>query len=550
MKAAVNTALVASASVLAFIGVFSLGLVQQSEIILKDLNERSVMESINQMEFAKMAVRQSAIYSTHQSVYETIKYGYYSTTGCDADSFGGIPYWRTFDSECPPIALETDLTENLQQRFDSYLMSLKLQVEKIGITIPHIKIQVRSIADNEIILQPASTEKIRLTGRNVEINDFPDLRENVKMGISDIIQFAMQKFVLVDSLLMEIDKAEDQMPKECKEITVTRCIAPPVETKKDLLNQQCPNALGKYENLIRENVAGLDSSLDSASMDTKLTITGIKSKVDTEPGDEPSTCTVTSAEDVRCGCKRSGQFGCLEYYPKYTKTCTYDYSASMNTLVNIVNKIKAYTVYDALVRTTDSRNLELNFYVASGDSSLGFPEGTPVFYSPPFEKIGWISEPSSPVDTSGLPSDCPSIWPVQSGYVNQGPGGSASHSNPILEAIDIHARTGTPVYTTHDGIVTGAGVDSYGGWYVKIAGNCNGKSFSSLYVHFVSNSLTVKVGDSVTKGTKIGALGCTGICGDPHVHYEFRGLTMKHPEIPKDVPRNCVGATSCRVEIA
>lgn len=71
--------------------------------------------------------------------------------------------------------------------------------------------------------------------------------------------------------------------------------------------------------------------------------------------------------------------GCI---PLYTKTCTYDYSSSVGALVNIKDKQNLYPVYDTVQKTTNLRNLEMNFYVLSGDKLLGFPSSTPVFEVP------------------------------------------------------------------------------------------------------------------------------------------------------------------------
>lgn len=56
------------------------------------------------------------------------------------------------------------------------------------------------------------------------------------------------------------------------------------------------------------------------------------------------------------------------------------------------------------------------------------------------------------------------------------------------------------------------------GNFVKIRHNVNGKVFYSQYGHLTQNSITVKVGQKVTAGTKIGKMGSSGNSMGPHLH--------------------------------
>jgi len=185
---------------------------------------------------------------------------------------------------------------------------------------------------------------------------------------------------------------------------------------------------------------------------------------------------------------------------------------------------------------------------------------------------------------------CPGpIWPVtvdsgQTYFVNQGPGGSASHGPPArsvispvgvplppYEAIDIHPVDSSRledklVIATHPGIVIGADKDELGGKFVKIRATC-GLNFVSQYVHM--ETLAVSDGDIVNVGTELGNIGMTGFAASVHVHYEFRDLRggfrirpgiagfpssdpppyMIVPFIPKEVPFGCVGRGNCGVDI-
>ena len=154
----------------------------------------------------------------------------------------------------------------------------------------------------------------------------------------------------------------------------------------------------------------------------------------------------------------------------------------------------------------------------------------------------------------GPPQDCPLGEPT-SGYVNQGPNGGASHGG--LEAIDIHNNKGTIIKATHKGVAKvtydNGGKPSWctnskwnpPGKNVVISGMCNGKAFTSRYAHFEFVNEAAINGKEITRGTELGIMGDSGCANLPHLHYQFNGLEMKPPNIPKPVPYGCVG--SCNV---
>lgn len=101
-------------------------------------------------------------------------------------------------------------------------------------------------------------------------------------------------------------------------------------------------------------------------------------------------------------------------------------------------------------------------------------------------------------------------YPI-SGYVSQG-----YHEYHI--GLDIAAPKGTPVKAADSGYVAiAARQDSGYGLYVVID---HGNGFQTLYAHF--SAITVKVGQSVTKGQQIGLCGSTGKSTGPHVHFEIK----------------------------
>ncbi len=84
--------------------------------------------------------------------------------------------------------------------------------------------------------------------------------------------------------------------------------------------------------------------------------------------------------------------------------------------------------------------------------------------------------------------------------------------------VDYAAPTGTPVRVIGDGTVTTAGTQNGYGKVIYVK-HLNGKD-SSVYAHL--SRIDVKVGQKVSQGEVIGAVGATGRATGPHLHFEFR----------------------------
>jgi murein DD-endopeptidase MepM/ murein hydrolase activator NlpD len=82
---------------------------------------------------------------------------------------------------------------------------------------------------------------------------------------------------------------------------------------------------------------------------------------------------------------------------------------------------------------------------------------------------------------------------------------------------DFAAPHGTPIYATADGVVTHAGWSSGYGRLVKIQHEFG---IETRYAH--NSKLYVKVGQRVSRGQKISAMGNTGRSTGTHLHYEVR----------------------------
>ena len=120
------------------------------------------------------------------------------------------------------------------------------------------------------------------------------------------------------------------------------------------------------------------------------------------------------------------------------------------------------------------------------------------------------STSDGPVD--GSPSASGFIWPV-SGPVTSPFGWRWGRMH---EGIDIGAPTGTAIHAAKAGTVIFAGVQSGYGNIVIID---HGGGVATAYGHM---SAIWVGGGSVSQGQGIGAVGCTGHCFGPHLHFEVR----------------------------
>jgi murein DD-endopeptidase MepM/ murein hydrolase activator NlpD len=101
--------------------------------------------------------------------------------------------------------------------------------------------------------------------------------------------------------------------------------------------------------------------------------------------------------------------------------------------------------------------------------------------------------------------------------------GFAMRFHPVLHAwrahkgVDYGAPTGAPVRTIGDGKVEFAG--RMGG-YGNVVQIDHGKGDTTVYAHL--SKIDVRLGQTVERGQRIGAVGSTGWATGPHLHFEFR----------------------------
>jgi murein DD-endopeptidase MepM/ murein hydrolase activator NlpD len=81
-------------------------------------------------------------------------------------------------------------------------------------------------------------------------------------------------------------------------------------------------------------------------------------------------------------------------------------------------------------------------------------------------------------------------------------------------AIDLAAPAGTTIKAAMDGKVSSVGFNSTYGKYIILS---HGSEYQTLYAHL--NQVSVKQGDRVNQGVKIGEVGSTGYSTGPHLHF-------------------------------
>ena len=85
------------------------------------------------------------------------------------------------------------------------------------------------------------------------------------------------------------------------------------------------------------------------------------------------------------------------------------------------------------------------------------------------------------------------------------------------EGLDVGAPYGTPVYAPADGIITFSGEKAGFGKFVQVD---HGYGIETIYAH--NQTLSVRSGQKVKRGSLLAAVGNTGHSTGPHLHYEVR----------------------------
>lgn len=145
-----------------------------------------------------------------------------------------------------------------------------------------------------------------------------------------------------------------------------------------------------------------------------------------------------------------------------------------------------------------------------------------------FERLSYETIYDAFKNRSDQIQSTPSIRPVYTGFINDDFGYRRDPFTGRREfhyGIDITTPTGTPVFSTADGVV---GEASYQGGYGNVVTINHGYGYSTLYAHL--SRISVRLGDAIKRGQKVGEVGVTGRTTGPHLHYEVKQFNInKNP---------------------
>lgn len=576
MKSVADIALVAAAGLITIIGVYSFGVGYQLQTLGRDATDRSVIESINQMEFAKTAIDHSIIYSTDQGVYDTLN-GKYDIQGCNPQrAADNIPFWRTDEKTCTPSNFETSISSNTQLVFNEYYAPLKAISSKIKIILPSYQLKFSTAS---FTVQADADKQLEFKTDTIDIKDVGDRKYDSGILANDYIDTAKEKFINQDPIKESVVSAYNTQTADCRQLSHTETFngCTPVSglliSKQNLLDQQCPNVLNKFSTTIVNNVNDLSNSLNAEKVNVNVqTIKDfVKTTVDTN---DESTCHVSSScpcAETRtnriveeCGTPEipkqcvSYEEECIRYETISVQTCSYNYKAGADALASISNKFSnKVPVYDSLEGKTTNKEIRLSLW---GRTQLDFSNGAIKLTSlglslPDRRLLPEINLPSQPSAGNQEPTSGSYVWPLPSQYKTiTSPLGSRTvifNDKPLSDfhtGIDIAAPKGTTVTASASGTVEETcsynfiewglfNTFRFGNWdqslqqligfynnfkcgwpgqYVLVK---NSDGMETLYIHL--DSLSVKQGDSVTSGTtKIGEVGTTGISTGYHLHFQ------------------------------
>ncbi|MDO8728862.1 MAG: peptidoglycan DD-metalloendopeptidase family protein [bacterium] len=208
-----------------------------------------------------------------------------------------------------------------------------------------------------------------------------------------------------------------------------------------------------------------------------------------------STNTIVWSNDIRRGVIKEGQE--LVILPI---SGVRHVVKSGDTLKSIATKYKA-DLNDILLYNSFEASTKIN----SGDIVI-IPDGVISVSQPSLARSGSRVTQSFPA-YSGI-----YIRPIAGGVRSQG-----IHGN---NGVDLASSIGTPILASADGkiIISRTGYNGGYGTYVVVS-HANGTQ--TLYAHMSRSN--VSVGQNISQGQVIGAIGVTGKTTGPHVHFEVRG---------------------------
>lgn len=166
--------------------------------------------------------------------------------------------------------------------------------------------------------------------------------------------------------------------------------------------------------------------------------------------------------------------------------------------------------------------IEFNKLASVNDIKVGeklvIPGGKKIYAAPTYSLRSLVG-PAAP-SAARVVATGKMLWPTTCSHISQ-------YFRWRHSGVDIACGYGKPIYAADSGQV----VKAQGGWnggYGIITIIDHGNGTQSLYGH--QSAIYVSVGQNVSKGQVIGAMGSTGRSTGPHVHFEIRvGGVRKNP---------------------
>ena len=146
---------------------------------------------------------------------------------------------------------------------------------------------------------------------------------------------------------------------------------------------------------------------------------------------------------------------------------------------------------------------------------LVIPDGRkprPIVRRPPTVRPNPVSSISAPPPSASAPAGSGYIWPTSVRTLTQYFGWRHT-------GLDIAGPVGSPLYAARAGTVIKA-QGGYNGGYGMMVIVDHGGGVKTLYAH--ASKLYVSVGQKVSQGQTIAAMGSTGRSTGPHIHFEVR----------------------------
>ncbi len=416
MKAQMNIALIMAVSVLTVVGVFSFSLAYQTESVVKGFRERSIIHSINEMEFFKKAVEQSFTYSAYQGIYDLAKNGGFT------ENNGHTARWIYYGKLESPLPKEkAGLDSFVQDKVSASTAIIhKEYLDKIkvpGLTLPEYAVDSK-IDSGMIDVNAESEGSLGFDSPDLKISTQLPLESKVKSKMKKVFDTAYDKFGTNDEIGNGIVQAASDQPAACtirKERVV--CDTGNFNPEKAFGPNDESGCMRDFEAKI---LSGIDSLRPSSDNDVQVSI-------DTRFLENKwyfsGACTNTGASDRDDDCCKRKDFGqcptgysengatcerpiqtcteklvpnpnypgeteefiiektcvddievigrplvCVDWYTAYYNVeCHYDYFARVKSDVSIKDTSVKYPVYDSSEQKSGFRNNNLLFSIETGN---------------------------------------------------------------------------------------------------------------------------------------------------------------------------------------